>query len=217
MISQNIARTIDHTLLKANATRSQIEALCREARQYHFASVCVNSSWVRLCRELLDGSDVKVCTVIGFPLGSTSTHAKAQEARKAVEDGADELDMVINVGRLLDGDHDYVRGDIAAVVKAADGRTVKVIIEICYLDETQIVDACEISKKAGASFVKTSTGFGTGGATAEAVRLMRRTVGPDMGVKASGGIKNRADAIAMLEAGADRIGASAGIAIVEGK
>jgi len=217
MISQNIARTIDHTLLKANATRSQIEALCREARQYHFASVCVNSSWVRLCRELLDGSDVKVCTVIGFPLGSTSTHAKAQEARKAVEDGADELDMVINVGRLLDGNSDYVHDDIAAVVKAADGRTVKVIIEICYLDEKQIVDACEISKKAGASFVKTSTGFGTGGATAEAVRLMRRTVGPDMGVKASGGIKNRADAIAMLEAGANRIGASAGIAIVEGK
>jgi deoxyribose-phosphate aldolase len=217
MIPTDIAGTIDHTLLKANATRSQIETLCREARQYHFASVCVNSGWVQFCRKLLDGSDVRVCTVIGFPLGSASTHAKFEESRKAVEEGAEELDMVINVGKLLDGDFDYVHDDIAAVVKAADGRIVKVIIEICYLDEKQIVEACRISKRAGASFVKTSTGFGTGGATAEAVRLMRRTVGPDMGVKASGGIKNRSDALAMLEAGANRIGASAGIAIVEGK
>ncbi len=217
MIPQDIAGTIDHTLLKPNATRDQIEKLCQEARQYHFASVCVNSCWVPLCRELLDGSDVMVCTVIGFPLGSASTHAKSEESRKAIEEGADELDMVINVGKLLDGDFDYVHDDIAAVVKAADGKVVKVIIEICYLDERLIIEACRISQEACASFVKTSTGFGTGGATVEAVRLMRQTVGYSMGVKASGGIKDRSDALAMLEAGASRIGASAGIAIVEGR
>ena len=215
MKPDEIARAIDHTLLKADATRPQIEKLCAEAIEYKFASVCVNSSWVRLCRDLLEGSDSKVCTVIGFPLGSASAKAKAEEARIAVEDGADELDMVINVGRLLDGDYGYVRDDIAAVVNAAEGRVIKVIIEICYLTNGQIVKACQISKEAGAGFVKTSTGFGTGGATAEAVKLMRDTVGPDMGVKASGGIKTRKDAEAMLEAGANRIGASAGISIVE--
>jgi deoxyribose-phosphate aldolase len=213
---QDIAGTIDHTLLKANATSKQIETLCSEARQYKFASVCVNPTWVPLCRKLLDGSGVKVCTVIGFPLGSTSAESKVAEANLAVQQGADELDMVINVGRLLDGDYAYVANDIKGVVKAANGRIVKVILEICYLKNEQIVKACQLSKEAGASFVKTSTGFGTGGATEEAVKLMRQTVGPDMGVKASGGIRNREDAVKMLNAGATRIGASAGIAIVEG-
>jgi deoxyribose-phosphate aldolase len=216
MRTQDIAGTIDHTLLKANATSKQVETLCAEAMQHKFASVCVNPSWVPFCRKLLEGSGVKVCTVIGFPLGSTSTESKAAEASIAVQEGADELDMVINIGRLLENDYDYVANDIEGVVKAAQGRIVKVIIEICYLNNEQIVKACQLSKGAGASFVKTSTGFGTGGATEEAVRLMRQTVGPDMGVKASGGIRNRADAIKMLNAGATRIGTSAGIAIVEG-
>ncbi|MFO7618924.1 MAG: deoxyribose-phosphate aldolase [Thermoplasmata archaeon] len=216
MKPDELAGTIDHTLLKANATGPQIEKLCAEAKKYGFASVCVNSSWVRVCRELLAGTGSKVCAVIGFPLGSASTRAKAAEAMAAVDDGADELDMVINVGRLLDGDHGYVHEDIAAVVSAAKGRIVKVIIESCYLTNEQIVKACQISKEAGAGFVKTSTGFGTGGATTEAVRLMRMTVGPEMGVKASGGIKSRKDALAMIEAGANRIGTSSGIAILEG-
>jgi deoxyribose-phosphate aldolase len=216
MNSGDIAGKIDHTLLKPNATSGQIEKLCAEAAQYHFASVCVNPTWVPLCSKLLRGSGVKVCTVIGFPLGSANTESKAAEAETAVEQGADELDMVINIGKLLDGDDRYVLQDIEAVVQAARGRTVKVIVEICYLDSAQIVRACQLSKDAGAQFVKTSTGFGTGGATEEAVRLMRQTVGPRMGVKAAGGIRNRDDAIRMLSAGASRIGASAGIAIVEG-
>jgi len=216
MKNEDIAETIDHTLLKPNATSGQIERLCVEAKQYRFASVCVNPTWVPLCSKLLDGSGVKVCTVIGFPLGSTSTESKASEASIAVQHGAEELDMVMNIGRLLDGDFEYVSRDIKAVVEAGKGRTVKVIIEICYLDDQQIVKACQLSKEAGADFVKTSTGFGTGGATEDAVRLMRQTVGPGMGVKASGGIRNREDAIRMLKAGANRIGASAGIAILEG-
>jgi len=211
-----LAGMIDHTILKADATVSQIDKLCQEAKEYNFASVCVNSSWVPRCSENLDNSEVKVCTVIGFPLGSASTLAKAAEAAVAVEQGAEELDMVINVGQLIDGQYDFVRNDIAAVVDAANGMTVKVIIEICYLDNEQIVKACQLSKDAGAHFVKTSTGFGSGGATVEAIKLMRQTVGEDMGVKASGGIRKREDAVKMIEAGASRIGASAGIAIVEG-
>jgi deoxyribose-phosphate aldolase len=216
MRDAKLASMIDHTLLKAEATRPQIEKLCAEAAEYRFASVCVNPSWVPLCKQLLQGTPVKVCTVIGFPLGSTGTAAKAAEARAAVADGADELDMVINIGRLLDGDGDYVAEDVRGVVGAANVRLVKSIIEICYLSDEQIVAACKLAVRAGAGFVKTSTGFGSGGATVEAVRLMRRTVGPDIGVKASGGIRTRKDALAMVNAGASRIGASAGVAIVEG-
>ena len=211
-----LAKMIDHTVLKADTRASQIDKLCQEAKQYNFASVCVNSSWVPRCVENLKDSEVMVCTVIGFPLGATSTLAKAAEAAVAVEQGAEELDMVINVGQLLDGQYDFVKNDIAAVVDAGRGKTVKVIIEICYLDNEKIIKACQLSKEAGADFVKTSTGFGTGGATVEAIRLMRETVGPDIGVKASGGIRTREDAMKMIEAGASRIGASAGIAIVEG-
>lgn len=215
-MNAELAAMIDHTLLKANATSAQIEKLCAEARNHRFVSVCVNPSWVPLCARLLKGSGVKVCTVIGFPLGGTSTDSKAAEAETAVEQGADELDMVMNIGKLLDGDTDYVLKDIGAVVRAAQGRTVKVIIEICYLNREQIVRACQLSKVAGAGFVKTSTGFGTGGATEEAVRIMRQTVGADMGVKASGDIRTRDDALRMIRAGANRIGASASITIVEG-
>ncbi|MDO9538326.1 MAG: deoxyribose-phosphate aldolase [Thermoplasmata archaeon] len=217
MIDNKIAGMIDHTLLKANATSAQIEKLCAEARQYNFASVCVAPTWVELCRSLVMGSPVKVCAVIGFPLGNAASQAKTLEAKIAVEDGADELDLVMNIGKLLDGDYDFVRDDIQSVVAAANGRLVKVIIEFCYLNEEQIIKACQLSKEAGAQFVKTSTGFGTSGATVEAVKLMRQTVGPDIGVKASGGIRNRDDALVMIKAGANRIGTSAGIAIVEAK
>ena len=210
-----LARIVDHTALKANTTTSQIDELCLEAKQYNFVSVCVNPSWVPRCIENLKNSKVKVCTVIGFPLGATSTSAKAAEAVTAIQQGAEELDMVINIGQLLDTNFDFVKNDIAAVVDAAQGRTVKVIIEIYFLNNEQIIKACQLAKEAGADFVKTSTGFGTGGATVEAVRLMRQTV-PDMGIKASGGIRTREDAIKMIEAGANRIGASAGIEIVEG-
>lgn len=214
--NSELAKMIDHTALKANTKAGQIDQLVLEAKEYGFASVCVNTSWVIRCvRNLLD-SDVLVCAVIGFPLGTASTLAKAAEAAVAVEQGAEELDMVINIGQLLDGNYDFVRNDIAAVVKAAKGKTVKVIIEICYLDDKQVIKACQLAQEAGADFVKTSTGFGTGGATVEAVKLMRETVGPDMGVKASGGIRTREDALRMIEAGANRIGASAGIAILEG-
>lgn len=209
-------RMIDHTLLKANATRAQIEKLCDEALQYNFASVCVNTCWVPLAHEKLAGSEVNTCCVVGFPLGAMLTEAKAAETRLAVEAGADEVDMVINVGWLLDGDHDAVRDDIAAVVKAADGKCVKVIIEACLLTDEQKVKACELSVEAGATFVKTSTGFSTGGATVADVALMRKTVGDACKVKAAGGIHTADEAKAMVEAGADRLGCSAGIAIMEG-
>lgn len=215
-MTESIAGMIDHTLLKANATESQMEKLCAEARQYRFASVCVNPSWVSLCSQLLRGSGVKVCTMIGFPLGCTSTESKAAEAEAAIAQGAEELDMVMNIGKHLDGDERFVLEDIKSVVRAAQDRPVKVIIEICYLNPDQIVGACRIAKEAGAHFVKTSTGFGTGGATEEAVRLMRQAVGAKMGVKASGGIRTRDDAIRMIKAGASRIGTSAGVAIAEG-
>jgi len=209
-------RMIDHTLLKANATRAQIEKLCGEALEYNFASVCVNTCWVPLAHEKLAASDVKTCCVVGFPLGAMLTEAKAAETRLAVEAGADEVDMVINVGWLLDGEYDAVRDDIAAVVKAADGKCVKVIIEACLLTDEQKVKACELSVDAGATFVKTSTGFSTGGATVADVALMRKTVGDRCLVKAAGGIHTADEARAMVEAGADRLGCSAGIQIMAG-
>lgn len=212
----SLASIIDHTVLKTNATREQVERLCDEAAEHGFASVCVNSCWVAAAAERLADSPVKVCTVIGFPLGAMSTAGKVAEATCAVADGADELDMVINVGWLLAGEDDAVRADIAAVVEAARGRCVKVILETCLLTPEQIVRACKLSVEAGATFVKTSTGFSTGGATVEDVALMRKTVGDRCKVKASGGIHNAAEAQAMVDAGADRIGTSSGIAIVAG-
>lgn len=211
----NYARIIDHTLLKADASRKQIEQLCREAKEYGFCSVCVNSCYVSYCSRILSESGVNVCTVIGFPLGAMSSAGKAAEARAAVSDGADELDMVINVGMIKSGEWDLVEADIRGVVEAADGRAkVKVILETCLLTDEEKVRACSAAKEAGADFVKTSTGFSIGGATVHDVELMRKTVGDSMGVKASGGIRCLADAEAMVKAGADRIGASAGIAIV---
>ena len=212
-----VAGIIDHTLLKQNATEDQIRKLCAEAKAHHFASVCVNPGYVPAAAEELAGTDVRVCTVIGFPLGATSTASKCFEAEEAVRQGAQEVDMVINVGWIKSGAWDAVEADIAAVVRSVSGRAlVKVILETCLLTDAEKVLACQAAKRAGADFVKTSTGFSTGGATPEDVRLMRQTVGPDMGVKASGGIHTAEEAIAMIEAGATRIGASAGIAIVEG-
>lgn len=209
------AKMIDHTLLKPEATKEQVKNLCEEAVQYGFHSVCVNSSFVYYCAELLKDSDVKVCTVIGFPLGAMSTAGKAAEAQAAVADGAEELDMVIHVGMIKSGDWDYVKQDIASVVEAAgDKASVKVILETCLLTDEEKRKACMICKEAGASFVKTSTGFSNGGATVKDVALMREAVGSDMGVKASGGIRSFQEARAMVEAGADRIGASSGIAII---
>lgn len=210
-------RMIDHTLLKPTATRAQIEKLCDEALEYHFASVCVNTCWVPLAHEKLASSDVETCCVVGFPLGAMMPEAKAAETRLAVEAGADEVDMVINIGWLLGGENDAVRDDIKGVVEAANGKCVKVIIECCLLNEEQKVRACELSVEASATFVKTSTGFSTGGATVEDVALMRKAVGDRCKVKAAGGIHSAAEAKAMVEAGADRIGASCGIAIVKGE
>lgn len=210
-----LAKMIDHTILKADATPAEVEKLCAEAAQHHFASVCVNSSYASLCARLLGGSDVMVCAVVGFPLGAMATGAKAYEAELCAGSGAKEVDMVIEVGRLKAGDFEYVKKDIAAVVDAVKGRAgVKVIIETCLLNDDQKRKACLLAKEAGAAFVKTSTGFSTGGATAEDIRLMRETVGPDMGVKASGGVRTREDALKMIEAGASRIGASSSIAII---
>ncbi|MBR0137295.1 MAG: deoxyribose-phosphate aldolase [Erysipelotrichaceae bacterium] len=206
---------IDHTLLKADATRKQIEKLCEEAKQYDFASVCVNSGYVSLCRKLLEGSDVKVCTVIGFPLGACTTTTKAMETKRAYENGADEFDMVINIGQLKDGNLDFIVDDISAVVQQAQGKTVKVIIETCLLTDTEKLAACKCAVAAGADFVKTSTGFSTGGATVEDVALMRNAVKESCKVKASGGIRTYEDAMKMIEAGADRLGCSAGVRIME--
>lgn len=212
---RDLARMIDHTLLKPDATREQIQTLCQEALTYQFASVCVNPHWVPLAAELLKGSSVKVCTVIGFPLGATSTAAKAFEAADAIAHGAREVDMVLNIGALKSGDLDAVQQDIAVVVEAARGKAlVKVILETGLLTREEKITACRLAKAAGADFVKTSTGFGHGGATVEDVALMRETVGPDMGVKASGGVRDEATARAMIRAGATRIGASAGVSIV---
>lgn len=218
-MTQKIARMIDHTLLKANATKEDIEKLVLEAKQHLFASVCINPSWVKMAAKLLaDTPEVKVCTVIGFPLGATTSETKAFEAKNVIENGADEVDMVINIGALKDKQDDLVEKDIRMVVEAAKGKALtKVIIETCLLTDEEKVRACKLAAKAGADFVKTSTGFSTGGAKVEDVRLMRETVGPDLGVKASGGVRSREDALAMIEAGATRIGASSGIAIVRGE
>jgi len=212
-----LARYIDHTLLKPNATREEVVKLCEEAREYKFASVCVNPTNVGLSAKLLEGSPVKVCTVIGFPLGATSSFVKATETRDAVANGATEIDMVINVGALKSKDFELVKNDIARVVEAAGGNTVKVILETSLLNDDEKVKACELSKLAGADFVKTSTGFSTGGATLEDICLMRKTVGPSMGVKASGGIRDTETAIRMIQIGATRIGASASVGIVKGE
>ena len=210
-----LAKYIDHTLLKPDATEAQIEQLCAEAREYGFASVCVNSCYASLAARLLAGSDVAVCCVIGFPLGAATTAAKAFEAADAAQNGATEIDMVINVGAAKDGRWDYVEADIAGVAAAIEGKALlKVIIETCLLTDGEKIEACRAAVRAGADFVKTSTGFSKAGATAADVALMRKTVGPEIGVKAAGGIRTCADAMAMIEAGASRIGASAGIAIL---
>ncbi len=214
MDKKTIASMIDHTLLKPEATPAQVEKLCAEAAEYHFASVCVNPVYIPLAARLLDGTGVKVCCVVGFPLGAIAPEQKAAEAASCAAMGAEELDMVIHVGAAKAGDWALVQRDIAGVVKAAAGRTVKVIIETCLLTDEEKVKACEAAKAAGADFVKTSTGFSTGGATTHDIALMRKTVGLEMGVKASGGIRDYATAMAMIEAGANRIGASAGIEIV---
>ena len=215
----SVAQMIDHTLLKPEATPDQIAQLCFEARKYSFASVCVNPGNVKLCAELLKGAPAKVCTVIGFPLGATSTEVKVFETETAIKDGATEIDMVINIGALKGKDLDTVARDIREVVKAthAHGHLVKVIIETSLLDEEEKVTACLLSKEAGADYVKTSTGFSGGGATVEDISLMRRVVGPEMGVKASGGVRTYEDVKNMRLAGATRIGASAGVKIIAGE
>lgn len=213
----DINNYIDHTLLKADSQQAQIEQLLAEAKAYNFASVCVNPTWVATAAEALKGTDVKVCTVIGFPLGANTSASKAFEAKDAILNGADELDMVINIGQAKAGNFDLVQEDIRAVVEASGDKLVKVIIEACLLTDQEKVQACLAAKAAGADFVKTSTGFSTGGATIEDVTLMRQTVGPDMGVKAAGGARSLADAQAFIKAGATRIGTSAGIAIMEGR
>ena len=211
----SIAKYIDHTLLAADATREAVEKLCAEAAEHQFASVCVNSCWVKLSSECLSSSSVHVCTVVGFPLGAMETEAKAFEAECAVKNGADEVDMVINIGYLKSGMTDKVLEDIIAVRKATEEKILKVIIETCLLSDDEKRIACELSMKAGADFVKTSTGFSQGGATVHDVSLMRSVVGDRLGVKASGGVRDYETAKAMIEAGATRIGASAGIAIVK--
>lgn len=212
-----LSQYIDHTLLKAEAQTAQIQNLCKEAIAHHFFSVCVNTSFVPLCAELLRGSDVKVCCVVGFPLGAMDTESKAFETKTAIKNGAQEIDMVINVGALKDRRLDYVRDDIKAVVEAAQGRTVKVIIETSLLNEEDKKLACEAALQAKAHFVKTSTGFGGGGATVEDVKLMRSIVGDRMQVKASGGIKDIQQAQAMIAAGASRLGTSSGVSLVRGE
>ncbi len=214
MDKKTIASMIDHTLLKPEATPAQVEKLCAEAAEYHFARGCVNPVDTPRAARRLDGTGVKVCGVVGFPLGAIAPEQKAAEAASCAAMGAEELDMVIHVGAAKAGDWALVQRDIAGVVKAAAGRTVKVIIETCLLTDEEKVKACEAAKAAGADFVKTSTGFSTGGAPTHDIALLRKTVGPDMGVKASGGIRDYATAMAMIEAGANRIGASAGIEIV---
>ncbi len=216
-IDPAIASLIDHTILKPESTRADVVKVCREARQYQFASVCVNPYWVPLVRAELSGSPVKVCTVVGFPLGATSTEAKVAETAAAIRAGAQEIDMVLNVGALRSGDHEAVKLDIQQVVRVAHeaGAIVKVILETALLDDNQKAVACTLSKLAGADFVKTSTGFGPAGATAQDIALMRSVVGPGMGVKAAGGIRTLADLKAMTAAGATRIGASASVKIVE--
>ncbi|MCO4096803.1 deoxyribose-phosphate aldolase [Macrococcoides canis] len=213
----NLAKYIDHTALKPEITKVQIEKLAQEAREYGFMSVCVNPTHVQYAKSLLEGTDVLVCTVIGFPLGANTPAVKAFETKDAIDNGAGEVDMVINIGALKDKNYDLVAEDIKAVVEAAGDVTTKVIIETALLTDEEKVKACEIAKAQGADFVKTSTGFSTGGATKEDIALMRKAVGPDMGVKASGGVRSYEDVMAMIDAGATRIGASAGVQILKGE
>jgi deoxyribose-phosphate aldolase len=214
----SVAHMIDHTLLKPDATQDEVAQLCYEARKHKFASVCVNPSYVKLCSELLEGSGVEVCAVVGFPLGATPTDGKVFETQQAIREGASEVDMVINVGALKSRDYELVECDIASIANAchADNAILKVIIEAALLTDEEKVVACQLSKVAGADFVKTSTGFGPGGATIEDVALMRRVVGPTMGVKAAGGIRTFEDAQKMIAAGASRLGASASVRIIQG-
>ncbi|HKS37478.1 MAG TPA: deoxyribose-phosphate aldolase [Verrucomicrobiae bacterium] len=212
----DMARYIDHTLLKPEASLKEIERLCAEAKEYGFHAVCVNGSRVVQARHFLEESDVKVATVVGFPLGATDADSKRFETESAIDNGAQEIDVVINIGRLKDGDDGYVLRELRDVTEAADERPVKVILETCLLSENEKVRACRLALDSGAQFVKTSTGFGTGGATIEDVKLLRRTVGPDFGVKAAGGIRDTLTAVAMIEAGATRLGTSSGVAIVQG-
>ncbi|WP_034747418.1 deoxyribose-phosphate aldolase [Halalkalibacter wakoensis] len=218
-MSQSIASLIDHTALKADTTKEQIEVLCKEASEYKFASVCVNPTWVKRAAELLHNvEEVKVCTVIGFPLGASTPEVKAFETTNAIENGATEVDMVINIAALKDHNDELVESDIRAVVEAAKGKALtKVIIETSLLTDEEKVRACKLAVKAGTDYVKTSTGFSTGGATVEDIKLMRETVGPHIGVKASGGVRDLEGARAMVDAGATRIGASAGVSIVNGE
>lgn len=217
LTAEQIAAAIDHTVLKAEATKDEIIKLCAEAKQYRFATVCVNPGYVALAAQELAGSGVGITTVAGFPLGATTTFAKAAEAKDAIANGATEVDMVINVGLIKSGDFEGVKRDVEGVVEACKGKAVvKVILETGLLTDEEKVRACELCKEAGADFVKTSTGFGKGGATVEDIALMRRTVGPEMGVKASGGVRDLETAVKMLEAGATRIGASSSVAIVTG-
>lgn len=215
-VPAELAKLIDHTLLKPEATRDEVVKLCEEARKHRFASVCVNTTWVPLCKAMLAGTDVMVCAVVGFPLGAMTPSAKAYEAREAMRQGAREIDMVINIGALKSRDYETVFEDICKVVKSAAPARVKVILETSALDTEQKIIGCTLSKLAGAAFVKTSTGFGKAGATVEDVALMRRVVGPDLGVKASGGVRTAEDVLKMAQAGANRIGASASVAIVTG-
>jgi len=211
-----IAKFIDHTVLRQNATEEEIIKLCEEAKIYHFASVCVNPCFAKLVKENLKDSSVKTCVVVGFPLGANTSETKAFETKDAVLNGAEEIDMVINIGKLKDRDYDYVENDIKAVVDATEGKAlVKVIIETCQLIDDEKVKACELAVKAGAKYVKTSTGFSTGGANIFDISLMKKTVGENIGVKASGGIKTYDAAISMIEAGADRIGTSSGVKIID--
>ena len=211
----DIAKYIDHTILKPEATVEDVKKLCKEAKEYNFASVCVNGCYAKLVSTELMGTDVKTCVVVGFPLGAMTKEAKAFETNQAIENGATEIDMVINVGALKDKNYSLLKEDIEAVVNAAQGKAlVKVIIETCLLTDEEKVKACEIAKEAKADFVKTSTGFSSGGATKEDIALMRKTVGPDLGVKASGGVRDFKAAMEMINAGASRVGASASISIV---
>jgi deoxyribose-phosphate aldolase len=215
-LMESLNKYIDHTLLKPEATSEQIQKLCEEALTHEFATVCVNPGHVQEAAELLEGSSTGVCTVIGFPLGATLSSVKAFEARMAIDQGAKEIDMVINVGSIKDKDWSKVENDIHAVVEAASGRLVKVILETCLLTDEEIVKACQLAVQAKAHYVKTSTGFSTGGATPEAVKLMKETVGDDCKVKASGGIRDKEAALKMIELGAERLGTSSGIAIIQG-
>jgi deoxyribose-phosphate aldolase len=215
MTNLNLASYIDHTLLAASSSQAQIKNLCSEAKVHTFKSVCINPSWVKICRDELKGSAVLVCTVIGFPLGATLTESKVAETKLSLTAGADEFDMVINIGRIKSKDWDYVLKDMSEVVKAAQGKTVKVILETCLLTDDEIIKSCELAVLAGVHFVKTSTGFSTAGATTAHVQLMKKSVGDKAQVKASGGVRDFSTAIKMIEAGAARLGTSSGIAIIQ--